>query len=55
METVSQITDVILGSMDEMAAGSQQINSAAQNVSDLSLKTKENIDVMHSLLMNFKA
>ena len=29
METVSQITDVILGSMDEMAAGSQQINSAA--------------------------
>lgn len=55
METVSQITDVILGSMDEMAAGSQQINAAAQNVSDLSLKTKENIDVMHSLLMNFKA
>ena len=55
METVSQITDVILGSMDEMAAGSQQINAAAQNVSDLSLKTKENIDVMHSLLMKFKA
>ena len=54
MESVSQISDVILGSMDEMANGSEEINQAAQSVSGLALKTKENIDEMNDLLKMFK-
>ncbi|MCQ2575948.1 MAG: methyl-accepting chemotaxis protein [Treponema sp.] len=54
MESVSQISQVILGSMDEMAAGSQEINSAAVSVSELALQTKENIETMDSLLKQFK-
>ena len=55
MSVVSQVSEVILGSMDEMAAGSQQISSASQNVSDLAQSTRENIDVMDSLLKQFTA
>ena len=54
MVTVSQVSNTILGSMDEMAAGSQQISSSAQNVSDLAMQTKENIELMESLLKQFK-
>ena len=54
MVTVSQVSNTILGSMDEMAAGSQQISSSAQNVSDLAMETKENIELMESLLKQFK-
>ena len=54
MVTVSQVSNTILGSMDEMAAGSQQISSSAQNVSDLAMQTKENIDMMEELLRQFK-
>lgn len=54
MGTVSQIATTILGSMDEMAAGAQQISGATQNVSDLALETKENIDVMQKKLSRFK-
>ena len=55
MSVVSQVSDVILGSMDEMAAGSQQISSASQNVSELAQSTRENITVMDSLLKQFTA
>ena len=55
MSVVSQVSDVILGSMDEMAAGSQQISSSAQNVSNLAQQTRDNIDVMDSLLKQFTA
>ena len=55
MNNVSQISDVILGSMDEMAAGSKQINSSSQNVADLAEQTKQNIRVMNELLGQFKA
>lgn len=54
MGNVSQISDVILGSMDEMAAGSREISGSAQNVSDLALQTKQNIDTMNELLRQFK-
>ena len=54
MVTVAQVSNTILGSMDEMAAGSQQISSSAQNVSDLAMQTKDNIDIMESLLKQFK-
>ncbi len=54
MDSVSQITEVVLGSMDEMATGSKQINESAQSVSELAGQTKENIGVMDSLLKQFK-
>ena len=54
MDSVSQITEVVLGSMDEMATGSKQINESSQSVSDLAGQTKENIGVMDSLLKQFK-
>ena len=55
MSVVSQVSDVILGSMDEMAAGSQQISSASQNVSELAQSTRDNIVVMDSILKQFTA
>jgi len=54
MSSVSQISEVILGSMDEMATGSQQINEAAQSVSGLALQTKNNIGEMSEILSQFK-
>ena len=55
MNVVAQVSDVILGSMDEMAAGSQQISASSQSVSDLAQSTRENIEVMDSLLRQFTA
>ena len=55
MTVVSQVSDLILGSMDEMAAGSQQINSSSQSVSDLARNTRDNIQVMDALLRQFTA
>ena len=55
MTVVSQVSDLILGSMDEMAAGSQQINTSSQSVSELAQNTRENIQVMDSLLRQFTA
>ena len=54
MNKVTQISDVILGSMDEMASGSKAINTAAQNVSELASNTMKNIDVMKEILSQFK-
>ena len=55
MTVVSQVSDLILGSMDEMAAGSQQISTSSQSVSELAQNTRENIQVMDSLLRQFTA
>jgi methyl-accepting chemotaxis protein len=55
MAQVAQISQTILGSMDEMTAGSQEISASTQSVSGLATQTKENIDVMSSLLKQFKA
>ncbi|MCR4578739.1 MAG: methyl-accepting chemotaxis protein [Treponema sp.] len=55
MGQVAQISQTILGSMDEMAAGSQQISASTQSVSDLATQTKDNIDTMSGLLKQFKA
>ena len=55
MTVVSQVSDLILGSMDEMAAGSQQITTSSQSVSELAQNTRENIEVMDSLLRQFTA
>lgn len=53
MESVAMISNTILGSMDEMSAGSQQISKATQNVSDLALNTKEAIDEITNLIGKF--
>ena len=54
MTAVSDISSTILGSMDEMTAGSQEISQATQNVSGLALKTKDAIDGINQLIGKFK-
>lgn len=54
MNSVNEISSTILGSMDEMAAGSQQISKATQLVSDLALKTKGSINGINDLIGKFK-
>jgi len=54
MEAVAMVSNTILGSMDEMAAGSQQISRATQNVSDLALNTREAMDGINGLIGQFK-
>ncbi|MDY2824784.1 MAG: methyl-accepting chemotaxis protein [Treponema sp.] len=54
MASVSQISDVILGSMDEMTTGAKEINGSTQSVSNLALQTNENINAMNQLLNQFK-
>ncbi|MFA6936992.1 MAG: methyl-accepting chemotaxis protein [Treponema sp.] len=54
MNNVTMVSTTISGSMDEMTNGAQEINTAAQSVSDLAIKTKDNIDTMQSLLGKFK-
>lgn len=51
---VTEISNTVLGSMDEMATGSQQISEATQNVSNLALKTKDAVDGIKDLLGRFK-
>ena len=53
MTSVAQISDAILGSMDEMTAGSKQITQSAHGVSALAEKTKESIDEMENILRQF--
>ena len=55
MNVVAQVSDVILGSMDEMTAGSHEISRSSQNVSNLAQQTRDNIELMDSLLKQFKA
>ena len=52
--SVQQISMTILGSMDEMAAGAQQISTAAQSVSDLATETRSNINSIEQKLDQFK-
>lgn len=54
MNNVTMVSTTISGSMDEMTSGAQEINTAAQSVSELAIKTKDNIDTMQSLLGKFK-
>lgn len=54
MNSVSQFSSTIMGSMDEMAAGSEQISKATQMVSDLALKTKEDMDAINGIISKFK-
>lgn len=53
MGTLSEISDSIHGSMDEMTQGTTEINSAAQEVSGLAAQTHETILRMENLLGKF--
>lgn len=54
MQTVAGISDSILGSMDEMTNGASEISKSSENVKDLALQTKDNIEVVKKLLEQFK-
>lgn len=54
MQTVAGISDSILGSMDEMTSGAGEISKSSENVKDLALQTKDNIEVVKKLLEQFK-
>ena len=54
MSSVTQISTTILGSMDEMSTGMQQIGNATQDVSTLAETTKDNIIAMNEKLDRFK-
>lgn len=51
---VNELSITILGSMDEMASGSQQISQATQNVSNLAEKTKDALIGINDLIGRFK-
>lgn len=54
MSKITQISETVLGSMDEMTTGATQINNAAQGVSDMAHNTRENISIMEELIGKFK-
>lgn len=54
MQAVTQISSTVMGSMDEMAAGSKQISQATQIVSELAAKTKDAISAVDEMLLKFK-
>jgi methyl-accepting chemotaxis protein len=54
MESVSQISNTILNSMDEISSGADQIGKTAQGVSSLAEKTQDNIGVMREKLKLFR-
>ena len=54
MQSVTQISSTVMGSMDEMAAGSKQISQATQIVSELAAKTKDAMSAVDEMLLKFK-
>jgi len=53
MKMLLETTMTIRGSMDEMGAGAQQINKAAQSVSGLAESTRESIRLMDEVIGKF--
>ena len=54
MEDLTQVVDVVNGSMDEMSAGAVQIRKSAQGVTDMAGETHENIQTMDRLIGKFR-
>lgn len=54
MDAVTQISSTILGSMDEMSAGSQQISTATQDVSELAQQTQDAMNIIKEYIGRFK-
>ena len=53
-DNLDMIARTVEGSMDEMSAGVSEINSSAQNVSDLASDSRENISTLKNVLAKFK-
>ena len=53
-KTLEMVTQEISGGMNEMAAGAEQINSAVNEVNNISNRNKENIDVLVKEVSRFK-
>ena len=51
---VLSIMVVVIGGMNEMAVGAEQINIAVHQVNDLSGKNRENIDLLVKEVSRFK-
>ncbi|MGI5172312.1 HAMP domain-containing protein [Treponema sp. OMZ 840] len=54
MSKLSNLTEVITSSMNEMSAGSVQINNAVQEVNHLTLKNKQSINNLVTEVQKFK-
>ncbi|MBQ9239031.1 MAG: HAMP domain-containing protein, partial [Treponema sp.] len=54
MQKLDDLTRIITGSMNEMAAGSVQINNAVQEVNQLTLKNKQSIQLLVEEMRSFK-
>jgi len=54
MQKLDGLTRVITDSMNEMAAGAQQISNAVQEVAEISNKNKESIDNLAKEVGQFK-
>jgi methyl-accepting chemotaxis protein len=53
-KTLGRITDEICASMEEMAVGAEQINTAVHHVNDISGRNKEMIEVLEVEISRFK-
>jgi methyl-accepting chemotaxis protein len=53
-ETLGRITNEICASMEEMAAGAEQINTAVHHVNDISGRNKEMIETLEAEISRFK-
>jgi methyl-accepting chemotaxis protein len=53
-KNLEMVTQEISGGMNEMAAGAEQINSAVNEVNNISSRNKENIDVLVQEVSRFK-
>ncbi len=51
---LEQIALTVARSMEEMASGISEINSSAQNVSEMSNTTKDNISILNNIVQKFK-
>ncbi|MBP5519368.1 MAG: cache domain-containing protein [Treponema sp.] len=51
---LEMISRTVSGSMEEISSGITEINSSAQNVSDMSIKTKDNIETLSGIVQKFK-
>ena len=54
MRKLDDLTTVTKDSMNEMAAGVQQINNAVHEVKDLAVKNKNSIDALTNEVNKFK-
>lgn len=54
MNMVAKISSSILGSMDEMTSGAQQISEVTKNVSEMAVSTQNDIAVMSEQLTHFE-